>query len=136
MNVSTNNPDSNFKERYIIPAILVVGVFLATLFSLRVSRSLIRVLDTGIRPGPDNVDTIRGWMTMPFIARVYRVPEGYLYQQTGISPQSNPHQSLDELNRRYYPGQPGVVVDKVRTAILSFRNNTSRPESSKNGFNI
>ncbi len=136
MNASSKNQDSDFKERYIIPAILVVGVFLATLFSLRATRSLVHVFDAGIGPGPANVDTIRGWMTMPFIARVYRVPEGYLYQQAGISLQSNPHLSLDELNRRDYPGQPGIVVDKVKTAILSFRNNTSRAGRSKNGFNI
>jgi hypothetical protein len=74
-----------------------------------------------------DVRTIGPWMTMPYIAHVYHVPESYLYQSLHLPDRRPPgHRTLQTLavsNHR-------SVDDLIRTiqlAILSYRKQHPHP---------
>ncbi|HEV2581136.1 MAG TPA: hypothetical protein VGT44_09805 [Ktedonobacteraceae bacterium] len=68
-----------------------------------------------------DVSTIRPWMTIPYIARVYHVPASYLDEQLRISnPQDQSRASLHTLATRYNRPLDRVIHD-VQQAILNYR---------------
>ena len=68
-----------------------------------------------------DVSTIRPWMTIPFISRVYHVPEGYLYESLHIiHPQPTYRTSLRSLAVRYNRSLDGLISD-IQTAIKTYR---------------
>ena len=68
-----------------------------------------------------NVSTIRTWMTVPTISRIYHVPEDYMYHSLEISsPASYHHVTLYELaNRKHQPVDQ--VIHTLQHAILIYR---------------
>lgn len=102
--------------------LLIVGVFgLRTLYALREFR--------GHRPPPPfaaeqaqdaetDVELIRDWMTIPFIARMYRLPPPVLFKALQIPrDKSNEEKSLQQLNEEYFPEQPNHVITLVKATI-------------------
>jgi hypothetical protein len=68
-----------------------------------------------------DVSTIRPWMTVPFIAHVYHVPENYLYQSLRISnPQPVRQATLRVLADRSNRPVNDVIHD-LQKAILIYR---------------
>ena len=68
-----------------------------------------------------DVRTIRSWMTIPYIARTYHVPEGYLYQTLHLDSQSPPrHATLHALASHYQKPVDAVITD-VQHAIVAYR---------------
>lgn len=68
-----------------------------------------------------DVSTIRPWMTIPFISRVYHVPESYLLDTLHISdPASVRHVTLYALAPRQHT-TPTALVRQIQTAILAYR---------------
>lgn len=68
-----------------------------------------------------DVSTIRPWMTVPFIAHVYHVPENYLYQSLHIAnPQPVQHATLRVLADRSSRPVNDVIHD-LQKAILIYR---------------
>ena len=68
-----------------------------------------------------DVSTIRPWMTVPFIARVYHVPENYLYQTLRIAnPQPVRHATLRVLADSSNRPVDNVIHD-IQKAILIYR---------------
>ena len=68
-----------------------------------------------------NVSTIRDWMTVPAISRIYHVPEDYVYRSLEIaSPTSYRHVTLYEIAHRK---QQSVdqIIHTIQHAILSYR---------------
>jgi hypothetical protein len=68
-----------------------------------------------------DVQTISSWMTIPYIARVYGVPERYLYQSLQV-PEKHPlpHSTLHALasyNRRPVDS----IIHNVQSAIINYR---------------
>ena len=112
---------TNSLERKILLVLLVVGILLSVFFGLRAMRSFARLHQSGLHPGETDVSAIRGWMTVPYIAKVYRVPSDYLYQQIGIPRAGNDAKSLGDLNKEYFFGQPGAVMQKVKDAIARYK---------------
>ena len=108
-------------DRKIMLVLLIAGILLSAFFGLRAVHSFAHLRQDGFHPGNPDVNTIRGWMTVPYIARVYRVSPDYLYQQIGIPITGNDGKSLVDLNREYFPGQPGVVLQKVKDAIFFYK---------------
>jgi hypothetical protein len=68
-----------------------------------------------------NVSTIRAWMTVPAISRIYHVPEDYVYRSLEISSPASYHQvTLYEIaNRKHQPVDQ--VIHTLQHAILNYR---------------
>jgi hypothetical protein len=115
----------------ILTAILIVGGALLTLwFGMRATRSFHHVRERGFRPPPmatADVSTLRGWMTIPYIAHTYGAPEDYLFRELGIPAEGNRNVSLVELNRRYRTGQEGQVLRELQEAIRRFQSRPPHP---------
>lgn len=111
--------------RTLILALVVAGAVIAALFSVRALRALREfrehppppdVLEVATPLGRD-VELIRDWMTIPFIAKMYHVPPPVLYEALEISPRGNRDKSLIQLNDEYFPGTPGFVEAKIKEAV-------------------
>ena len=69
----------------------------------------------------DDVRTVRDWMTIPYIARMYHVPENYLYQSLHITDAQKPvHDTLRLIAARYHRTVTGVIQN-VQAAIQAYR---------------
>lgn len=68
-----------------------------------------------------DVRTIRPWMTLPYIARVYQVPEAYLDQWLAIqNSRATRHLMLQSLaDQQHLP--VGQLIHRVQQAILTYR---------------
>jgi hypothetical protein len=68
-----------------------------------------------------DVSTIRPWMTIPDISRIYHVPESYLYESLNITGLQLAHRtSLRSLATRYNRSLNGLISD-IQTAIKTYR---------------
>lgn len=112
--------------------LVVVGLGLVIFFGVRSYRSfqtMQYIRQQGLDVGSANVDAIRPWMPIRFIAVAYGVPQEYIFAELGIPfEQRNSNDTLGHLNQKYDFGRPAKageppIVDKVRQAILSYRAN-------------
>lgn len=80
--------------------------------------------------GEGDVRTIHPWMTIPYIAHVYHVPEGYLYGTLRLTDTRPPrHTTLRALASRYQ--RPvDVFIHTIQMAILAYRKQHLHPHSS------
>lgn len=77
-----------------------------------------------------DVRGIRFWMTIPYIARVYNVPESYLLQSLHISdPNSVRHVTLQTLAGRLHT-TTNTLIHEIQTAILTYRKSHPTPTPS------
>ncbi len=102
---------------------LIVGFFgLRTLHAFREFR--------GHRPPPPpsaadaerietDVELIREWMTIPFISKMYHVPPNVLFDALRIPANRNREKSLKRLNEEYFPRAEGIVLEKIKAAVLA-----------------
>jgi hypothetical protein len=97
--------------------IVAVGIALVVVFGLRTVRSGPRVPRPGQQSPREDVDALRGWMTIPMIADHYAIPEEILFAALDIPPEQNRALTLRELNSRYWPDQPGLVMTKLQDAL-------------------
>lgn len=68
-----------------------------------------------------DVRTIRPWMTIPYIAKVYHVPESYLLDTLHISDsRSVRHVTLVTLSSRLNVSTD-ALIRQIQTAILTYR---------------
>ena len=108
------------KQRALVLGLIVLGVVIVGFFGLRTVRAF-RKFHGHHPPSRGHIETdvqkIQDWMTIPFIARMYRVPEPVLFEAVGIPEQGNGKKSLKELNTTYFPDADGIVLQKIKTAI-------------------
>lgn len=116
------------KQRLFITALLVLGILFVGFFGLRAARAARHIRDGGYGPGnlapppsETNLELIRDWMTIPYIARTYGIPDRILFIELGIPDEGNREKSLKELNDEYFPDQAGFVLDEVKKAITVHR---------------
>jgi len=112
--------------RVLIFSMIFTGIVIAGLFGWR-SLHAFREF-RGDRPEPafsadsqqmqTDVELIRDWMTIPFVAKMYKVSRPVLYKALDISPQGNQGKSLKQLNEEYFPEAPGIVETRVKAAVL------------------
>ena len=115
----------NSKQRALIFGLIVLGLIIAGFFGLRTVRAFRQF--HGHRPPPPfatphvetDVNLIRDWMTISFISRMYRVPPRVLFEALGIPEHKNKEKSLKQLNDEYYPQTEGIVLEKVKAAVLA-----------------
>ena len=123
-------------QRALIVGLIIIGILFVAIFGLRTIHAFREF--RGHRPPPPpaadaeqvetDVELIRDWMTITFVAKLYHVPPHILFDALGIPPNGNREKSLKELNSQYYPQAPGIVLEKIKAAVLA---NQSRqvPES-------
>lgn len=120
MTTSTQLPSSASRWRqFLTVGFIILGLALICFFGLRLVRSHGH-LQHGLRPGVTDVELVRGWMTVPYVARAYDVPEAYIFEHIGIPQQGNESKSLFDLNREYAPGQHGVIINRVKEALQRY----------------
>jgi hypothetical protein len=113
------------KQRALIVTLLAAGLIIVGLFGLRTLRIWRELRDNPPPPGfpeaSENIETdvelIRPWMTIPFIAKMYHVPPPVLYEALGISARGNQDKSLTQLNEEYFPGLSGIVETRIKAAV-------------------
>lgn len=115
------SPAHSRRERILTISLIALGLILVAFFGLRAVRSYIRIQQTGLQPGVTDVEAIRGWMTIPYIATAYEVPEGYIFEQIDIPQEGNQDKSLGRLNREYAFGQRGAILEAVKAAIRQYQ---------------
>ncbi len=108
-------------ERVLTIGLIVLGLILIGFFGVRTVVSYIRIQQTGLQPGVTDVEAIRGWMTIPYIATAYRVPEEYIFKHVGIPQEGNQNKSLGQLNREYAYGQQAAILNAVKEAIRQYQ---------------
>lgn len=111
-------------KRALIVAFTVLGCLFILFFGLRAFHAFRKF--GGPPPPPrqyDEIETdverIRDWMTIPFIARTYGVSEEILFGALGIPKEGNRRKSLEELDKLYFPQSIGLAEQLVKAAILA-----------------
>lgn len=121
--------------RTLIFILIFLGGVIVGFFGLRTLRALKEF--GGHRPPPPpssadaeqietDVELIREWMTIPFISKMYDVPPNVIFDALGIPPNRNREKSLKQLNEEYFPRAEGIVLEKVKAAVLAALANQPR----------
>ena len=116
------------RVRTLIFVLIFIGGLIVGFFGLRTLHAFREF--GGHRPPPPpsvaetegietDVELIREWMTIPFISKMYHVPPNVLFDALGIPANKNREKSLKRLNREYFPQADGIVVEKIKAAILA-----------------
>ena len=133
-NSMNSSDERHFKlsknEQRLFIILSILGIVLIGVFGLRTIRSSIRLQKMGLKPGTTEVEAIRGWMTVPYIATAYGVPEEYLFQELAIPSEKNQQKSLSQINWDYAFGKKGVIVEAVKAAIKKYQTEHPLPSPS------
>ncbi|HET7145312.1 MAG TPA: hypothetical protein VFI68_14930 [Anaerolineales bacterium] len=110
------------QQRVLVVGLISLGILFTAFFGMRALHAFRRF--NGHRPPPPNtvetdVELIRDWMTVPFVSRMYQIPDEIIFESLEISPKNNRDKSLMDLNQEFYPNTEGYVLDKVKTTILA-----------------
>jgi hypothetical protein len=113
------------QQRTLIIGLIAIGILIVGFFGLRTVRA-IRQFREHPPPPPfateqieTDVNLIRDWMTVPFVSKMYHVRQHILFDSLGIPEQGNREKSLKQLNEEYYPEAEGIVLEKIKAAILA-----------------
>ena len=114
------------QQRMLTIGLIVIGILAVGFFGLRTFHAFREF--RGHRPPPllapadiqqveTDVDLIRDWMTIPYIAMTYHLHPRLLFDAAGINPKGNEEKSLAQLNEEYYPQDNGIVIEKIKAAV-------------------
>jgi hypothetical protein len=116
------------KQRLAITVLIILGILFVGFFGMRAARAARHIRDSGYEPGKQpphpsetDVEFIRDWMTIPYIARTFGVPDRILFKELQIPNEGNREKSLKELNDEYFPDQAGFVLKKVKEVVAEHR---------------
>lgn len=123
------------KQRFLIFSLVILGLLAVSFFGLRALHAFRRFNSQPPPPFPaygaeeseTDVELIRDWMTIPFIAKTYQVPPPVLFEALGISPRHNDEKSLEQLNEEYFPEAPGLVLNLIKAAVRAHQAIPSAP---------
>ena len=118
----------NSKQRTLIIGLIVLGVLIVGFFGLRAFHAFRHIRDGGFGPGRPNppssetdVELIRDWMTIPYVARTYGASDHMLFKELKIPETGNREKSLKVLNDKYYSDQDGYLLAEVKKTITDHR---------------
>ena len=116
------------RQRALIIGLIIFGTVIVGFFGIRAFHAFRHIRDGGFGPGrpppppsETDVELIRDWMTIPYIARTYGASDRMLFKELKIPDEGNREKSLKELNDEYFPDQDGYLLDKVKKAITDHR---------------
>jgi len=104
----------------LIAVLILVGLGLMLFFGGRAYRDYRRLQQRGLSPGVTDVEAIRGWMTLPYIARAYGVPEAALFEELGVPQVGNEKLSIMQLADKY-GREPTEVRTTIQQVILRYQ---------------
>lgn len=78
------------------------------------------------RPSQTDVSLIQDWMTLPYISKVYGVPEPYLLDQLKITPADSKGKNLKALAASLNESSE-TLVQKVQSSVTQFQQ-SRKPE--------
>lgn len=117
----------------ITTALIVIGLVMIVAYGLRTVRSYqqIRYIqEQGFDMGTADLEAIRPWMTIHFIAAAYGVPEEYIYAELGVTDPNRRRPAVDigrlagELGLGPQPGGGSApIIDRLREIIEAYRAN-------------
>jgi hypothetical protein len=113
----------SLRVRFLITTAMLVLALSGTIIAARAAMGAIQQFQqqqTMTKKG--DVRLIEGWMTIPYVAHIYHVPESYLYKALRImkEDQTTKHSTLNEI--AIHTKQPvETVIHKVQVAILDYR---------------
>jgi len=117
------------KQRILVTVLIVLGILLAGFFGLRFFHTFRELRRHGPPPVPPlasmedapaaetDVELIRDWMTVPYIAMTYHVHPKVIFDALGISPRGNEDKSLAQLNEEFFTQSPGLVIELVKATV-------------------
>jgi len=119
------------KQRNLTIALIIIGMLLIAFFGQRAVDAYRRIQAERFMPerplaameaeADVDVDLVRDWMTVPYIAKTYGIPDDVLFEILEIPERGNRGKSLAELNLQYYPASGGLVLDRIKMAILAYQ---------------
>jgi len=113
-------------QRTLIVSLCAIGILIAGFFGLRAIFALREFRRHGPPPLAEamteqivetDVELIRDWMTVPYVARTYQVNPRVLYEALELSPRENGEKSLLQLNEEFFPDQPGIVIELIKAVV-------------------
>jgi len=118
--MSNTPPENGSPIRLIVTIVLIViGLALVFLFGRAFWRDYVRLQQRGLQPGVTDVEAIRGWMTLPYIAQAYGVPEAELFEALDIPQAENRGLSIKQLADKYGK-DPAVIREVVQTVVRRY----------------
>lgn len=117
------------RQRALVTLLIVIGLAAVVFFGMRAIHAFREFRRHGPPPFPpgaesfDNqpaetdVELIRDWMTVPYIARTYRIHPKVIFDALAIPPKGNDEKSLLQLNAEFFPANPGFVLELVKTVV-------------------
>ncbi len=120
-------PETSWKEKILIIVLIVVGVALIGFFGMRAMHTYMRIHQGGLSHNATDVEGIRGWMTLPYIAHAYNVPEDALFEALDIPQAGNEKQSIMQLAREYDLERADIRAT-LQAVILQYQQNAA-PET-------
>lgn len=107
--------------------LLFIALGIAIFCAVQTVQAFQRLQQDRVMTLSGDVRTIRSWMTLPYISRIYHVPESYLVEQLHIpNPQEVHRMPLYSLAQRYKRPVDGLIHE-VQNAILTFRKQHPAP---------
>lgn len=103
------------RGRQIAVIVFLIAVGPTVFFGLR-SYGSFRLLRSAYEAGAPMTSSIRGWMTLKYVAATYRAPESALIMQLELPPQTDPDTSLKTLADRAGVA-PSVFTQRVQRAV-------------------
>lgn len=92
-------------------ALFLAASFFLTRSNVRQARSLPRPV-----PRAASIEQIASWMTIPYIARIYHIPEQDLFQVIEHDPRITPKDSIEALARKDNH-DPSVLIQRIKDRI-------------------
>lgn len=121
--------------RTLVLGLIVLGILFVGYYGVRTLRAYKEfrhhrppAAAEAAQPPEADVELVRDWMTVPFIARMYHVPPGRLFDELGINSARNREKSLEQLNEEYFPDREGFVLQAVKNALLAHQERERAPE--------
>lgn len=122
------------RQRSLIVSLVIIGILIAGFFGLRAIFAfrefrrhdpppLAEALTEQI--AETDVELIRDWMTIPYIARTYQVNPKVIYDALELSPKENGEKSLLQLNEEFFSNQPGIVIELVKDVVQTNQSPTT-----------
>jgi hypothetical protein len=118
------------RQRNLTIALIIIGILLIAVFGQRAIDAYRRIQSERSMPERPmavmeameaDVELVRDWMTVPYIARTYGIPVDELFEILEIPERGNRGKSLAELNLQYYPASGGIVIERIKAAILGYQ---------------